>query len=57
MNIPPFVNLLHAMTIVDVMDQPESVQIELWEAIADEHLIQAYEENRVKAWLQSPFKY
>ena len=39
------------------MDQPECVQIELCEAIADEHLILASEKNWVKAWLQSPIKY
>ena len=45
LNIPPFVNFLHTMTIEDVMDQPECVQIELCEAIAEEHLIQASEKN------------
>ena len=40
LNIPPFVNFLHTMSIEDVMDQAECVQIELCEAIADEHLIQ-----------------
>ena len=29
LDIPPFVNFLHTMTIEDVMDQPECVQIEL----------------------------
>ena len=33
LNIPPFVNLLQTMTIEDVMDQPECIQIELCEAI------------------------
>ena len=53
----PFVNFLHTMTMVDVIDQPECVQIELCEAIADKRLIQASEKNFVKAWLQSPIKY
>ena len=44
------------MTIEDVMDQREFVQIEPCEAIADEHLIQASEKNWVKGWLQSPMK-
>ena len=51
LKIPPFVNFLHTMTIEDVMDQPECVQIELCEAIADEHLVLASEKNWVKAWL------
>ena len=57
LNIPPIVNFLHAMTIEDVMGQTECVQIELCEAIAAEHLIQAYEKNWAKAWLLSPIKY
>ena len=57
LSIPPFVNFLHTMTIEDVMDQPECTQIELCEAIAEEHLILASEENWVKAWLQSLIKY
>ena len=57
LNVPPFVNFLHTMTIEDVMDQSQCVQIELCEAIVDEHLIQASEKNWVKAWLQSPIKY
>ena len=39
------------------MDQPECVQIELCEAISDEHLFLASEKNWIKAWLQSPIKY
>ena len=39
------------------MDQPECIQIDLCEVIADEHLTQASEKNWVKAWLQSPIKY
>ena len=57
LNIPPFVNFLHTMTIEDVMDQPESVQIELCEAIVDELFIPASEKNWVKACLQSQIKY
>ena len=57
LNIPPFVNFLHTMIIEGVMDQPECIQIELCEAIADKNLIQASEKNWVKAWLQSPIKY
>lgn len=57
LNVPPFVNLLHTMTMEDVMDQPECFQIELCEAIADDHMIQASEKNWVKAWLQSSTKY
>ena len=40
LNIRPFVKFHHTMTIEDVMDQPECVQIELYRAISDEHLIQ-----------------
>ena len=57
LNIPPFVNFLYAMTIDDVMDQTECVQIELCDAIADKHLIQASRKNWARAWLQSPIKY
>ena len=57
LSMPPFVNFLHATTIEDVMNQTECVLIELWEAIAVKHLIQASEKNLIKAWLQSPVKY
>ena len=57
LNIQPFVNFIHTMTIEDAMDQSECVHIELCEAIAGEHLSQAYDENWVKVWLQSPIKY
>ena len=49
LNIPPLVNFLHAMTIEDVMNQTECVQIELWEAIADEHLMPASEKSWIRA--------
>ena len=39
------------------MDQSEYVQIELGEAIASEHLIQASDKNWDRAWLLSPIKY
>ena len=57
LNILLFINFLHTMPIEDVMDQPECVQIELCEVIADEDLIQTSEKNWVKEWLQSPTKY
>ena len=38
-------------------DQPEIVQIELCEAIAEKYLIQASEKNWVEACLQSRIKY
>ena len=57
LNIPPFVNFHHTMTIEDVIDQPECIQVELCVAIADEHLFKTSMNNRVKAWLQSTIKY
>ena len=57
LNIPPFVDQLHIMTMEDVMGQPECVQIELCEAIANERMIQASEINWVKAYLQNSKKY
>ena len=41
LNIPPFIDFLHNMTMDDVMAQPECVQIELCEAIADDRMIEA----------------
>ena len=57
LNIPPFVDQLRNMTMEDVMGQPECVQIELCEAIANERMIQASEINWVKAYLQNSKKY
>ena len=50
-SIPPFVNFHHTMTMEEIMDQPECVQNQLLEAIADEHLIHESEKNWVKAQL------
>ena len=57
LNIPPFIDFLHNMTMDDAMAQPECVQIELCEAIADDRMIEASEKNWVKAWLQSSKRY
>ena len=57
LTMPPFVNFLHTMTIEDVMEQPECVQIEPCEAIADEHLIKDSEKYWINAWLRGTIKY
>ena len=57
LNIPPFVDQLHNMTMEDVMGQPECIQIELCEAIANERMIQASEINWVKVYPQNSKKY
>jgi len=57
LNIPPFIDQLHNMTMEDVMGQPECVQIEPCEAITNERMIQASEINWVKAYLQNSKKY
>lgn len=57
LSVPPFVDAIYEMNMDNVMKQPQHLQMELCEVLADDRMLEMAKNNWVRAWLCHGSKY